>query len=74
MCDGCTMNPIRGIRYKCLECPDFDLCNKCHSEEVHMQHKLMRKPAKGNIEIIARGFNESSLWFVYTQVILVYDF
>ena len=58
MCDGCTMDPIRGIRYKCLECPDFDLCNKCHSEEVHMQHKMMRKPAKGKIEIIAWGFRE----------------
>ena len=46
-CDGCEMNPIRGLRFKCLDCPDFDLCEECYNKEVHKHHKLKRKTAKG---------------------------
>ena len=33
ICDGCGMAPIKGIRYHCKECEDFDFCEKCHSEK-----------------------------------------
>ena len=32
-CDGCGMNPIVGIRYKCSICDNFDYCESC--EEMH---------------------------------------
>jgi hypothetical protein len=30
-CDGCGMDPIRGIRYTCTVRPDFDLCEACEA-------------------------------------------
>jgi hypothetical protein len=34
-CDGCNASPIRGIRFKCLQCPDFDFCQDCKSNKAH---------------------------------------
>ena len=31
-CDECGLSPIRGPRFKCNQCPDFDLCDVCHSQ------------------------------------------
>lgn len=28
-CDGCGVDPIKGIRYKCSVCPNFDFCANC---------------------------------------------
>ena len=36
---GCRRSPIVGIRYKCLECPDYDLCPRCADEQfIHSHH------------------------------------
>ena len=29
-CDNCHQQPLRGTRYKCRTCADFDLCARCH--------------------------------------------
>lgn len=36
-CDGCGMFPIRGLRFKCNDCCDFDLCGECFAakEAIH---------------------------------------
>jgi hypothetical protein len=35
ICDGCGMNPIQGIRYKCSVCKNFDYCEKCEETIPH---------------------------------------
>lgn len=41
ICDGCNNN-IRGIRYKCMECPDYDLCSSCEHTGLHTDHNMMK--------------------------------
>lgn len=28
-CDGCGVAPLRGVRYRCAFCPNYDLCARC---------------------------------------------
>jgi len=32
-CDGCDARPLRGLRFKCNECSDFDLCADCFAKK-----------------------------------------
>ena len=41
-CDGCDNSAIFGFRYKCMACPDYDLCGTCESKGVHPGHNMMR--------------------------------
>ena len=41
-CDSCEQSPIVGIRYKCAECPNFDLCAKCEENGVHSHHTFLK--------------------------------
>jgi hypothetical protein len=34
-CDGCGMNPIIGLRFKCNDCHDFDFCGNCRFSVDH---------------------------------------
>ncbi|CAI5449523.1 unnamed protein product [Caenorhabditis angaria] len=40
-CDECD-DSITGRRFKCLVCPDYDLCSKCEAEGLHSHHALLR--------------------------------
>jgi hypothetical protein len=40
---GCNRSPIIGIRYKCLECFDYDLCESCADRQLIHTHHVMAK-------------------------------
>jgi len=50
MCDGCNFQNFSGLRFKCEQCPDFDLCSSCYherNEHAETGHSFMVIPAPG---------------------------
>jgi len=43
VCDNCQQR-IKGLRWKCLKCPDYDLCTACKQNNVHSQpdHQFLK--------------------------------
>ncbi len=42
-CNSCGTVPIRGIRYRCANCADYDLCENCESQGVHYKAHIFYK-------------------------------
>ncbi|KAF9958362.1 hypothetical protein BGZ70_009221 [Mortierella alpina] len=42
-CNSCGTVPIRGLRYKCANCQDYDLCEGCEAAEVHIKSHVFMK-------------------------------
>ena len=43
-CDLCTVRPIRGIRYKCVQCVDADFCAGCRLKHAHSAFLMLTTP------------------------------
>ena len=51
MCDTCRQQPIFGIRWKCAECTNYDLCSVCyHGDKHHLRHRFYRMTTVGSSE------------------------
>ncbi|MCJ1380402.1 hypothetical protein MMC17_003505 [Xylographa soralifera] len=42
-CNSCNTQPIRGIRYRCSNCADFDLCETCEAAQIHPKTHVFYK-------------------------------
>lgn len=36
-CNHCGMSPLRGFRFKCANCVDFDVCSACEALDIHFK-------------------------------------
>ena len=42
-CDGCNQDPIVGFRWRCFNCPNYDLCTMCYMTDIHdTNHRFER--------------------------------
>ncbi|XP_030561830.1 protein ref(2)P-like [Drosophila novamexicana] len=58
-CDSCKACPLVGFRYKCMQCPNFDLCQACESAHKHPEHFMVRLPNNNGPKYI-------DAWITYT--------
>lgn len=42
-CNSCNFMPIRGIRYSCANCLDYDLCEQCEAMQIHPKTHVFYK-------------------------------
>lgn len=42
-CDECGETPIRGVRWHCMNCPDWDLCSACEANTNHQSNHIFVK-------------------------------
>eukprot|EP00095_Tigriopus_kingsejongensis_P012561 snap_masked-scaffold257_size234952-processed-gene-0.11 protein:Tk12561 transcript:snap_masked-scaffold257_size234952-processed-gene-0.11-mRNA-1 annotation:"e3 ubiquitin-protein ligase mib1" len=53
MCDTCRQQPIFGIRWKCAECTNYDLCSMCyHGDKHHLRHRFFRITSVGTERVL----------------------
>lgn len=61
VCDGCQ-HELRGTRYKCTVCPDYDLCSRCEYDGKHNEHDMMcvRRPVPSGDWVFWHNFANAS--------------
>ncbi|EDW90437.1 protein ref(2)P [Drosophila yakuba] len=60
-CDGCGLAPLIGFRYKCVQCSNYDLCQKCESAHKHPEHLMLRMPTNNGPGLVDAWFSGPGL-------------
>lgn len=55
-CDGCSELPIRGTRYKCNICSNYDACSTCYGAGQHDEsHPFIRVERQGSRPVLLKA-------------------
>ena len=76
-CNGCGINNIKGIRYKCSTCLDYNLCEDCEEEIEHDENHFFLKINQPIISenLLEKKINASKIKFnKKMNELLNYDF
>lgn len=73
-CNGCGINDIRGIRYKCSTCQNYNLCEDCEDIIDHNHVFVKIKEPKFGEDELTNKINESILKFSKNVEINNYDY
>ncbi|KAK4555168.1 hypothetical protein LTR86_007934 [Recurvomyces mirabilis] len=61
-CESCGDSPICGIRWHCLNCPDYDLCSTCETMMVHPKTHVFVK-IKIPIPVLSQPSQLQQPWY-----------
>ncbi|XP_055709949.1 E3 ubiquitin-protein ligase MIB2 isoform X2 [Phlebotomus papatasi] len=52
ICDGCSKVGIAGIRFRCAQCSNFDLCSACYGSDIHdLDHTFIRYQTSNSVGV-----------------------
>ncbi|KAJ6646480.1 E3 ubiquitin-protein ligase MIB2 [Pseudolycoriella hygida] len=52
ICDGCSKAGIAGIRFRCAQCTNYDLCATCYGADIHdLEHPFIRYQTTNSVGV-----------------------
>lgn len=61
-CEECGDLPIHGVRWHCLNCPDFDLCSACEAHTRHPKTHVFAK-IKIPVPVLSQPTEKMKPWY-----------
>lgn len=60
-CNGCNVEPIKGVRFKCKTCENYDYCENCFYTKKNHRHAFNRIVEAGKYLFIKKKLINSIL-------------